>query len=178
VPVAKFQRAVCYLRLHRGHCYDDTAARKAEEILHEYVRKYPRGDRIQDAETLLRQIREDRAKLYLENARFYSFRERRPRAALVYLEAIVREASGSPAAEEAPVILADIARRAKDDPATATRARDLAAELERKRSVAAPTEPAAAAAAPAPPASPALAPGGAVPHAGAPGSTGAGGPGR
>jgi outer membrane protein assembly factor BamD (BamD/ComL family) len=149
VPVAKFQRAVCNLKQFRGYRYDDTAARRAEEILTDYARKYKHGDRIEDAEALLAGIREDRAKLYLENAHFYSFRERRPRAALVYLEAIVREAGDSPAAKEAPRLLAKIAAAEEADPATASRARELAAEIERRRSISKPAEPAAAAAAPA-----------------------------
>lgn len=165
VPVAMFQRALCYLRMNRGYRYDDTQVRRAEELLLEYVRKYPRGDRIKDAEAILAGIREDRAKLYVEVARFYLHREKKPRAALIYVEAILREAPEAPAAGDLGPILAGIARYEEKDPASARRARDIAAALEQNRTIAGP------ASAPAPAAGAA----GASAGAGGPGTgTGAG----
>jgi TolA-binding protein len=145
VSVAMFQRALCYMKMHRGYRYDDTNVRKAEKILKDYVRRYPRGDRIKEAEAVLQSIREDRARFYLETAAFYAKREGRPKAALVYLEAILREGRDTPAAGEVPRLLARVADlgQAKDDLASAQRAKDLLAEIARTRSIAAPATPAA-----------------------------------
>jgi outer membrane protein assembly factor BamD (BamD/ComL family) len=161
--VAQYQRALCWLRLSRGYRYDPTPVAKAEEILLDYVKRNPTGSRIREAERALDEIRADRALLYLENARFYLHRERRPRAALVYLEAMLRDTPEAPAAQAVPDLLDKVAERAEErDPATAGVARELLAELERRRG------------APAPPASvPAPTPGRLVP-----GGRGGGGGGK
>jgi outer membrane protein assembly factor BamD (BamD/ComL family) len=148
VPSAMFQRALCYLHMSRGYRYDDTWIRKAETLLKDYARKFPRGDRIKEAEAKLQDIREDRAAFYLETADFYAFRERKPRAVLVYLEAILREGPDTPSAERVPALLARVQELgvSEEDPTSAARAREIAAELERKRSIAAPAAPPAPAA--------------------------------
>jgi hypothetical protein len=131
--VAMYQRAICHLRLCRGYRYDQTEVIAAEAILVDYIKRNPTGNRIREAEQALDEIRAARAKLYAENCWFYLFRERRPRSALVYAEAIAREAPSAPAAKELPTILDEIARKADPvDPPTAARAKELLAEVEKR----------------------------------------------
>lgn len=152
VSIALFQRALCYLHMNRGYRYDDTYVRKAEQLLKDYVRKYPRGDRIKEAEARLLDIREDRATFYLETANFYAFREKKPRAALVYLEAILREGADTPAVEQVPALLTKVVDlgTSEADPASADRAREIIADIQRKKSIAGPAGPAAPASGEAP----------------------------
>jgi TolA-binding protein len=132
--VAQYQRALCYKHLSRGYRYDPSPVTKAEEVLLDYVKKNPTGSRIREAEKALEEIREGRCKLYAENVEFYLWRERRPRAALVYAEAILRDTPDAPGARDVPAMLEKIADKAgDDDPATAAKARDLLAELEKRR---------------------------------------------
>ncbi len=139
---AQYQRGICYLRMCRGYRYDQTWIQRGEEVLVDYVKRYPTGNRIREAEKALAEIRASRAKLYIENAHFYLFRERRPRAALVYVDALLREAPDAPSAAEAPAILEDIAAKAEEkDPATAAHARELLAELKTRPPGPAPARP-------------------------------------
>jgi TolA-binding protein len=136
---AQVRRAACYLGQSRGAEYDPTPIAKAEETLLDYLRRNPTGSRVQEAEEMLRGIREARAAHYADLSRFYLFRERRPRAALVYVEALVRELPGTAAAGRAPGLLDDvIAMAEEDDPATATAARERGIELARSGAPASP----------------------------------------
>jgi len=131
---AQVRRALCFMGQSRGYAYDPAPIDRAEEVLLDYVRRNPTGSRISEAETALTEIRDGRAALFAVNARFYNFRERRPRAALVYAEALLRETPGAPAAEDAQDILEDVIRRSEEsDPACAAQARDALAALARRK---------------------------------------------
>ncbi|GIW71558.1 MAG: hypothetical protein KatS3mg102_1100 [Planctomycetota bacterium] len=136
---ALLRRALCELELSAGYRYDDQPVRRAEQLLLEYLRRYPRGDRVPEARAALGRIAEMRARLYLDNARYYLRNEGRPRAALVYLEAVLRECPLAEAAARAPALLEQVAARARaqGDGAVAERALRLAGELARVRAAAA-----------------------------------------
>jgi tetratricopeptide (TPR) repeat protein len=135
VGATMIKRAECQLQLNRGYAYDDTTVRRAERLLQEYLRRFPQGDRGAEARAGLSRIAGMRAQLYLDNARYYLRNEGKPRAALIYLEAIAREAPRTEQAGRVTDLLERVSAEAEDDGdmATAALAREVARELTRLR---------------------------------------------
>ncbi|MHC4393260.1 MAG: tetratricopeptide repeat protein [Planctomycetota bacterium] len=132
-PTARFKRAICFQRLWRGYNYDASQVEQAEIELQEYLRRYPSGNHVVEAETALSEIRGDRAHLHYDNAWYYFRREHSSRAALVYIEAILRDAPESEWAAATPDLLEAIVERETDggNLDDAARAQGLLARLDR-----------------------------------------------
>ena len=98
--LALYQVALCVFKQIRGTDYDQQLILDAERKFRAYLEYNPRGPQAEDARAKLRQIAEMQGERYLRVAKYY-LRESQPRAAKIYLRAVLDRYTSSTAAREA-----------------------------------------------------------------------------
>ncbi|MFQ5655057.1 MAG: outer membrane protein assembly factor BamD [Planctomycetota bacterium] len=102
--IAEYQIGEAALRRLKGVEYDFTLVKKAEKHFRRYLRLFPGGDRAAAARLSLERIGEMRAARLLGIAEFY-LRLDREKAARIYLQRLLQNHPGVPAAKRAQAIL-------------------------------------------------------------------------
>jgi outer membrane assembly lipoprotein YfiO len=98
--ISLFRAAECLLLRSRGPRYDPTPLEEARSVFREYIRKYPRGDKVKEAEAEIARIEETQAFEEYVVARSY-LRDGKSRSAEVYLRSIILNYPDTPTADVA-----------------------------------------------------------------------------
>ncbi|MCI0651256.1 MAG: outer membrane protein assembly factor BamD [Planctomycetes bacterium] len=88
--LAEYQIGVSAHRRVKGVEYDFAAIDESESRLRRYVRRYPGGEKVKEAQELLVKLQSMRGERLYKIAQVY-LRERQPKAARIYLQRIVRD---------------------------------------------------------------------------------------
>ena len=102
--IAEYQIGEAALKRHKGVEYDFALVDKAERSFRRYLRRYPQGGKVEQAEKQLIAIDHRRGEKLLRIASFY-LREKRPGAARYYLQRILKDHPEAPVVAEARALL-------------------------------------------------------------------------
>ena len=90
VPAAKYQLGVCAYRQASAAPYDQEASQEAINRLREYVEEYPSDKNVELAKEMLTELQGKKAASLYQIGSFYEARGN-PKAALIYLQEVIRD---------------------------------------------------------------------------------------
>ena len=120
--LAQFRAAQATYRTCEGFEYDVEAALAAEEQLADYLRRYPTGNKVAEAEALLAEIRAGLADRNMKIAEYYRDRADQPHSAAIYYATVLRLYPATEEAREAAEELRELVARHPGDPEVAREA--------------------------------------------------------
>ena len=110
VDKAEYQIAMTYYEMSLDPQYDQAFTEKAVSAIRKFLVKYPNSSFRQRAENILKELEEKQAQHNLKIAKFY-LKQKKSKAAKVYLEEVVGKYPNTRAAEEAQKLLRSLGNR-------------------------------------------------------------------